>query len=81
MRRRRLERTELADRLGDADEAPTCGLKDNDQYLLDVSGPGLYRACAGEGSSGTCGGCILEEDVFGTVHDSPAGLCKADPGD
>jgi len=66
---------------GVPEEAPNCSLKENDQYLLDVSAPGLYRACAGQGGSGTCGGCILTEDTFGVIHRSPAGLCKLDPGD
>lgn len=66
---------------GVPEEAPNCGLKANDQYLLDVSAGGVFRACAGEGGSGTCGGCVLAQDTFGVVHRSPAGLCKLDPGD
>jgi hypothetical protein len=57
-------------------EAPDCALKDTNQYLLDVSGPGKYVACGGTGSPGTCGSCVLDENVFGVVHPSPAGLCR-----
>jgi hypothetical protein len=62
--------------LGVPNEAPDCNLKENNQYLLDVSGPGKYVACGGTGSPGTCGSCVLNEDVFGVIHQSPAGLCK-----
>lgn len=62
--------------LGVAAEAPDCFLKDNNQYLLDVSGPGKYVACGGAGSPGTCGSCTLDESVFGVIHSSPAGLCQ-----
>ena len=57
-------------------QAPDCGLKESNQYLLDVSGPGKFVACGGTGSPGTCGSCVLEPNVFGTIHASPAGLCK-----
>ena len=63
---------------GVPDEGPSCGLKENDQYLLDVSGGGLYRACPGEGSPGPCGSCILDQSTFGVIHASPAGLCQAE---
>lgn len=62
--------------LGVVHEAPDCALKENNQYLLDVSGPGKFVACGGTGSPGTCGSCVLEADVFGAIHQSPAGLCK-----
>lgn len=62
--------------LGVPAEAPDCYLKDNNQYLLDVSAAGKYVACGGIGSPGTCGSCVLNEDVFGVIHQSPAGLCK-----
>jgi hypothetical protein len=62
--------------LGVPFEAPDCALKDNNQYLLDVSNPGKFVACGGTGSPETCGNCVLSEDVFGVVHASPAGLCK-----
>lgn len=57
-------------------EAPDCFLKDNNQYLLDVSGAGKFVACGGTGSPGTCGSCTLDESVFGVIHSSPAGLCQ-----
>lgn len=62
--------------LGVPAEAPDCHLKDNNQYLLDVSAAGKYVACGGTGSPGTCGSCTLDESVFGVVHNSPAGLCQ-----
>jgi len=62
--------------LGVPFEAPDCALKDNNQYLLDVSGPGKYVACGGTGSPGTCGSCFLDPSVFGVIHASPAGLCR-----
>jgi hypothetical protein len=61
--------------LGLPGDAPHCGLKAENQYLLDVSGPGKYIACAGVGSNGSCGVCVLAEDSFGVIHNSPAGLC------
>ena len=62
--------------LGVPTEAPDCFLKDNNQYLLDVSAAGKYVACGGTGSPGTCGSCTLDESVFGVIHASPAGLCE-----
>lgn len=62
--------------LGVPAEAPDCFLKDNNQYLLDVSAAGKYVACGGTGSPGTCGSCTLDESVFGVIHNSPAGLCQ-----
>jgi hypothetical protein len=62
--------------LGVPHEAPDCALKDNNQYLLDVSAGGKYVACGGTGSPGTCGSCTLAQDTFGVVHASPAGLCQ-----
>jgi hypothetical protein len=59
-------------------DAPGCRLKDNNQYLLDVTQPGKYVACGGTGSPGTCGNCILEPQLFGKIHPSPAGLCYAE---
>jgi hypothetical protein len=56
-------------------EAPSCTLKDSNQYLLDVRAGGTYVACGGAGSPGTCGSCVLDDSVFGTVHQTPAGLC------
>ena len=57
-------------------ETDSCNLKENNQYLLDVEHPGKYVACGGTGSPGTCGHCILDEDDFGVIHNSPAGLCR-----
>lgn len=62
--------------LGVPNEAPDCTLKDNNQYLLDVSAGGKYVACGGTGSPGTCGSCSLDDDDFGVIHASPAGLCR-----
>jgi hypothetical protein len=62
--------------LGVPAEAPDCALKDSNQYLLDVSGPGKFVACGGTGSPGTCGSCTLDDSVFGVIHASPAGLCR-----
>lgn len=56
-------------------DAPNCGLKPENQYLLDVSAPGKYIACAGTGSNGSCGVCVLADDSFDEIHRSPAGLC------
>ena len=56
-------------------DAPHCGLKPENQYLLDVSRPGKYIACAGKGSNGSCGVCVLAADSFDEIHRSPAGLC------
>jgi hypothetical protein len=63
---------------GVPDEAPSCSLNSTNQYLLDVFGPGTYVACSGKGGppSTNCGGCALDESVFGKIHGSPAGLCK-----
>jgi hypothetical protein len=58
---------------GVAAETDSCNLKDTNQYLLDVMHPGKYVACGGTGSPGTCGHCILDEDDFGVIHNSPAG--------
>lgn len=57
-------------------EAPNCSLSEENQYLLEVFGPGRFVACGGTGSNGSCGVCNLSEDVFGVIHNSPAGLCK-----
>jgi hypothetical protein len=59
-------------------EAPDCRLKESNQYLLDVTAPGKFVACGGTGSPGTCGNCVLNDDVFGTIHATPAGLCRVE---
>jgi hypothetical protein len=59
-------------------DAPNCTLKPENQYLLDVRAPEKYVACAGKGSNGSCGVCILAKDSFGVIHKSPAGLCGLD---
>ena len=59
-------------------DAPNCTLKEENQYLLDVRAAGKYVACAGKGSNGSCGVCILAESSFGVIHRSPAGLCGTD---
>jgi hypothetical protein len=53
-----------------------CELKPENQYLLDVFAPGIYVACGGKGSPGTCGVCVLEPSTWGVIHNSPSGLCK-----
>jgi hypothetical protein len=53
-----------------------CELKPENQYLLDVFAPGIYVACGGAGSPGTCGVCVLDSSTWGVIHSSPAGLCK-----
>jgi hypothetical protein len=65
-------------------DAPNCGLKPENQYLLDVSAPGKYVACGGAGSNGTCGVCILEADTYDAPRDviesgtRRPGLCQVD---
>jgi hypothetical protein len=61
---------------GVPNEAPDCSLNETNQYLLDVFAGGTYVACGGKGSTGSCGGCALDPGDFGTIHASPAGLCK-----
>jgi hypothetical protein len=56
-------------------DAPNCTLKPENQYLLDVRAPGHYIACAGTGSNGSCGECVLADDSFDRLHGNPAGLC------
>jgi hypothetical protein len=60
--------------LGVRDEAPTCSLKPENQYLLDITGGGTYVACSA--ATGSCGGCAIDDDTFGVIHNSPAGLCR-----
>jgi hypothetical protein len=57
-------------------EAPGCALKPENQFLLDVNQGGVYVACGGTGSNGSCGVCILDDSTFGKIHGSPAGLCQ-----
>lgn len=57
-------------------EAPDCRLKDDNQYLLDITAGGQFVACGGIGSPGTCGGCLIDQSTFGVIHASPAGLCR-----
>jgi hypothetical protein len=52
-----------------------CDLKPENQYLLDVYAPGIYVACGGRGSPGTCGVCVLAPSTWGVVHRNPSGLC------
>jgi hypothetical protein len=65
---------------GVPDEGSTCGLKESDQYLLDVSGPAIYRACGGEGGTETCGGCVLDPWTF-DPNRTDRGFCRGDAGD
>jgi hypothetical protein len=57
------------------DPRTNCELKPENQYLLDVYGPGSYVACGGKGSPGTCGVCVLAPSSWGIIHRTPAGLC------
>ncbi len=57
-------------------DAPNCRLKDENQYLVDITDGGWFQACGGKGTLGYCGDCVIDESTFGTIHDSPAGLCK-----
>jgi len=63
-------------------DAPNCGLKPENQYLLDVSAPGKYVACGGTGSNGTCGVCILEAEDYDTppeaIGSRRPGLCQVE---
>lgn len=52
-----------------------CELKPENQYLLDVYAPGIYVACGGKGSPGTCGVCVLAPSTWGIIHRNPSGLC------
>ena len=63
---------------GVPDEAPDCRLKEGpgSQYLLDVTAGGLFVACGGEGAPQTCGGCTLDDSLFGTFQPTTAGLCR-----
>ncbi len=56
-------------------EAPDCELKEENQYLLDVTAGGLFVACGGRGAPQTCGGCELSQTLFGTFQPTTAGLC------
>lgn len=62
--------------VGVPSEAPDCALKPENQYLLDITAGGQFVACGGVGSPGTCGGCLIDQDTFGVIHNSPAGLCR-----
>jgi hypothetical protein len=61
---------------GVPEESGNCRLKPENQYLLDISAPGYYVACGGEGSPGTCGGCYVAPEYWGIIHRSPAGICR-----
>ena len=62
-------------------DAPSCRLKPENQYLLDVYEPGYYIACGGKGSNGSCGECILLEEEYDPPRANIGGtrrpgLCK-----
>jgi hypothetical protein len=61
-------------------EAPGCQLKPENQYLLDVYQPGIYVACGGKGSNGSCGLCTLSAASYETPPESIGtrrpGLCS-----
>jgi hypothetical protein len=60
-------------------DAPDCRLKPENQYLLDVFGPGKFVACGGAGSNGTCGVCVLDPATYDTpasaIGTRRPGLC------
>lgn len=60
---------------GVPNEAPDCQLKEENQYLLDVTAGGQFVACGGTGSPGTCGGCLLDQALFGRFNPTTAGQC------
>jgi hypothetical protein len=55
------------------EEGTGCALKEENQYLLDVYEVGRYVACAGRGTSGTCGDCIIS--TMSRAPGSTGGLC------
>ena len=57
-------------------EAPDCELKPENQYLLDVTRGGQFVACGAAGAPQTCGGCLLDDSLFGTFQPTTAGLCR-----
>jgi len=57
-------------------DAPDCRLKEENQYLLDVTAGGQFVACGGTGAPQTCGGCLLNQSLFGTFQPTTAGLCQ-----
>jgi hypothetical protein len=57
-------------------EAPDCRLKEENQYLLDVTAGGQFVACGGVGAPSTCGGCLLDQSLFGQFNPTTAGLCE-----
>ena len=57
-------------------EAPDCRLKEDNQYLLDVTAGGQFVACGGVGAPQTCGGCLLDQALFGRFNPTTAGQCK-----
>jgi hypothetical protein len=59
---------------GVPEEAPNCTLKAENQYLIDIFAGGTYVACSA--ATGSCGGCAIDDDAFGVIHNSPAGLCR-----
>lgn len=61
---------------GVPNEAPHCALKPDNQYLLDVTAGGQFVACGGVGAPQTCGGCLLDDSLFGTFQPTTAGLCQ-----
>jgi len=61
---------------GVPDDAPHCHLKPENQYLVDVTAGGQYVACGGIGAPQTCGGCLLDDSLFGQFNPTTAGLCQ-----
>ena len=61
---------------GVPEEAPDCRLKEENQYLVDVTAGGQFVACGGTGAPLACGGCLLDQSTFGVIHRTPAGLCR-----
>ena len=62
--------------LGVPTEAPDCRLKEDNQYLLDITAGGLYVACGGVGAPQTCGGCLIDQRLFGQFNPTTAGQCR-----
>jgi hypothetical protein len=57
-------------------EAPDCQLREDNQYLLDITAGGQYVACGGEGAPQTCGGCLIDQSLFGRFNPTTAGQCR-----
>ena len=61
---------------GVPEEAPNCKLREDNQYLLDIFAGGQYVACGGTGAPQTCGGCLIDQSLFGRFNPTTAGQCR-----